>query len=95
MIYEPDVYALVFGSKLPTARAFKHWVFEEVLPSLNRNGYFSMDRQYNMDFPFDMPKMTRQFSAGLSYLERAGVPKHRAVAMSNRMVAEVTGVDVL
>ncbi|GAB3380667.1 hypothetical protein NCG89_00675 [Spongiibacter taiwanensis] len=94
-IYEPDVYAMIFGSKLPSAKKFQRWVFEEVLPSLRRDGYFRTDRKYNMEFPFDMPAMTRQFSAGLTYLERSGVPKHRAVAMSNRMVAEVTGIDVL
>tara|TARA_R110001583_G_scaffold25738_1_gene92983 strand:+ start:3015 stop:3881 length:867 start_codon:yes stop_codon:yes gene_type:complete len=94
-VYEPDVYALIFGSKLPSAKKFQRWVFEEVLPSLRRDGYFRTDKKYNMDFPFDMPALTRQFSAGLTYLERSGVPKHRAVAMSNRMVAEVSGIDVL
>jgi prophage antirepressor-like protein len=32
-ISEPGVYALIFGSKLPTADAFRTWVFEDVLPS--------------------------------------------------------------
>jgi len=31
---EGGVYALIFGSKLPAARAFKQWVTGEVLPSL-------------------------------------------------------------
>src|SRR5699024_8601599 len=32
LINEPDMYALIFGSKLPSAERFKRWVFEEVLP---------------------------------------------------------------
>lgn len=38
IINESGVYALVFGSKLPTAKKFKHWVTSEVLPSIRKNG---------------------------------------------------------
>ena len=34
VIYEPDLYRLVFGSKLPSAQHFQNLVFEEVLPSI-------------------------------------------------------------
>lgn len=41
-INESGVYALVFGSQLPTARAFKRWVTSEVLPSIrNHGGYLT------------------------------------------------------
>jgi anti-repressor protein len=33
------MYALIFGSKKPEARRFKHWVTSEVLPGL-RNGKY-------------------------------------------------------
>jgi len=33
-INESGVYALVFGSKLPAAKKFKHWVTSDVLPTL-------------------------------------------------------------
>lgn len=39
-INESGVYALIFGSKLPTAKAFKHWVTSEVLPSIRKEGYY-------------------------------------------------------
>ena len=32
VINESGVYSLVFCSRLPSARAFKHWVTSEVLP---------------------------------------------------------------
>ena len=37
-INESGVYALIFGSKLPAAKKFKHWVTSEVLPSIRKNG---------------------------------------------------------
>lgn len=34
---ESGVYALIFGSEKPAAKAFKRWVTTEVLPALRRN----------------------------------------------------------
>lgn len=36
IINESGVYALVFGSKLPSAKKFKHWVTSEVLPTIRK-----------------------------------------------------------
>ena len=38
LINESGVYSLVFGSKLPTAKAFKRWVTSEVLPAIRKTG---------------------------------------------------------
>lgn len=37
-IPEGDVYRLITHSKLPTAMEFEAWVFDDVLPSIRRNG---------------------------------------------------------
>lgn len=37
-LIEPDMYRLVFGSKLESAKKFKDWVFEDVLPSIRKTG---------------------------------------------------------
>ena len=42
-IYEPDLYALVLSSRLPTARRFALWVRKEVLPSLRENNVAIID----------------------------------------------------
>lgn len=42
IINESGVYALVFGSKLPRAKEFKHWVTSEVLPSIRKTGGYKM-----------------------------------------------------
>lgn len=42
VIYEPDLYRLIFGSKLPSARQFQDWVFNEVLPSIHSTGAYNL-----------------------------------------------------
>lgn len=42
VINESGVYALVFGSKLESAKKFKHWVTSEVLPTLRKTGSYGM-----------------------------------------------------
>ena len=41
-INESGLYALIFGSKLETAKKFKHWVTSEVVPSLRKTGSYEM-----------------------------------------------------
>lgn len=40
-VNESGLYALIFGSKLPNAKAFKRWVTSEVLPTIRKTGTFS------------------------------------------------------
>ena len=40
LINESGLYSLILSSKLPSAKAFKHWVTAEVLPSIRRNGAY-------------------------------------------------------
>ena len=41
IINESGVYALVFSSKLQSAKKFKHWVTSEVLPTLRKTGSYA------------------------------------------------------
>lgn len=43
IINESGLYALIFGSKLPSAKPFKHWVTSEVLPSIRKTGGYNAD----------------------------------------------------
>ena len=43
LINESGLYALILSSKLPQAKAFKHWVTAEVLPQIRRTGKLSLD----------------------------------------------------
>ncbi len=40
VINESGLYALIFGSKLESAKRFKHWVTSEVLPTIRRTGTY-------------------------------------------------------
>lgn len=42
-IPEGDVYRLIAHSKLPAAEQFESWVFDEVLPTIRRNGAYMTD----------------------------------------------------
>ena len=42
IINESGLYALIFGSKLESAKRFKHWVTSEVLPALRKTGHYEM-----------------------------------------------------
>ena len=39
-INESGLYALIFGSKLESAKRFKHWVTSEVLPAIRKTGAY-------------------------------------------------------
>ncbi|MBU5470117.1 hypothetical protein KQI85_07015 [Falcatimonas sp. MSJ-15] len=42
IINESGLYSLILGSKLPSAKRFKHWVTSEVLPSIRKTGHYEM-----------------------------------------------------
>lgn len=42
IINESGLYALIFGSKLESAKRFKHWVTSEVLPTIRKTGGYQM-----------------------------------------------------
>lgn len=43
-VTESGLYALIFGSKLESAKRFKRWVTNEVLPAIRRNGRYEAPR---------------------------------------------------
>lgn len=42
IINESGLYALIFGSKLESAKRFKHWVTHDVLPAIRKTGSYSI-----------------------------------------------------
>lgn len=44
-VKEPGLYALIFTSRKDAAKRFQRWVFEEVLPSIRKTGYYISDAQ--------------------------------------------------
>ena len=44
LLTESGLYALIFGSKLPSAKAFKLWVTRDVLPSIRKDGQYQLSQ---------------------------------------------------
>ena len=56
LISESGLYALVFRSRKPEAKAFSKWVRSEVLPTLRKTGKYEMPRQTRREaLPDDLP----------------------------------------
>ena len=45
IIPEGDVYRLVIKSQLPKADEFEHWIFDEVIPSIRKNGGYIANQE--------------------------------------------------
>ncbi|WP_213279334.1 BRO-N domain-containing protein [Chryseobacterium indologenes] len=51
LINEPNVYRLIIKSQLPSAEAFETWLFEEVVPSIRKKGFYGkIDRSQAPNF---------------------------------------------
>lgn len=58
IINESGMYSLIMGSRLPSAKKFKHWVTSEVLPSLRRYGKYEIPGKQKLDsYMIDDPVM--------------------------------------
>lgn len=65
IINESGMYSLIFSSKLPKAKEFKHWVTSEVLPSIRKTGgYLTPEAQAQLTAVQDgMQKLSARMEA--------------------------------
>ncbi|MDO4460173.1 MAG: phage antirepressor KilAC domain-containing protein [Clostridia bacterium] len=49
IVNESGIYSLVFASKLPNARDFRHWITSEVIPSLRKYGGYILGQEKMSD----------------------------------------------
>lgn len=88
-IPEGDVYRLIARSKLPMAERFESWVFDEVLPSIRKNGEYVTPKaqQKRLGEVNSAARIIRQT------LKEAGMaPQFVAVAMKS--LYEPVGVEI-
>ena len=51
LINEPNLFRLIVSSKLPSAEQFESWIFEQVIPSIRKKGYYGkIDRSQVPNF---------------------------------------------
>ena len=46
-INEGNLYRLIVNSNMPKAEEFESWIFDEVLPSIRKKGYYGIKKQAN------------------------------------------------
>lgn len=92
IIPEEDVYALIFGSQLESARKFKRWVCDEVLPSIRKTGGYGK--------PSVPPSIKEKIECARAVLECAGLEANQLTLAVDRIhfrelgysAVEATGV---
>lgn len=92
IINESGLYALIFGSKLDSAKRFKYWVTHEVLPAIRKTGTYSMTPKRRELTPDDYMKAAQlaatcrneRLPYVLGFLEQAGfnIPKVQPPALT-------------
>ena len=95
-INESGIYSLVFGSKLPSAKEFKHWVTHDVLPSIRKTGAYQIPKiAPNPHYRTRMVKTAVTDIGGtaqaimLTYHVQPGM----ALAAAQEMVGKAYGID--
>lgn len=79
IINESGLYSLILSSKMPKAKAFKHWVTGEVLPAIRKNGvYESVKAQQHIE---QLEATNAQLNAAIAAVNDA--KKNLAVARRN------------
>lgn len=98
IINESGLYIAIFGSSKPEAKEFKLWVTREVLPSIRKNGFYSIS-----DNSLEKLKKRTEFLAfasqqtsifKLSY-ENIGIKNEELGITINRAVKVETTIDFL
>ena len=84
-VNESGMYALIFGSTKPEAKAFKRWVTHEVLPSIRKSGYFAVDSDTNTAI--------KQYLLFLRANKASGLPLTIAVEQSRQAMRD-NGVNI-
>ena len=97
IINESGLFSLVLGSKLPSAKQFKHWVTAEVLPTIRKTGSYSIPKV--TPNPHYRTRMigtaVRDVGKTAEALEKVFGCRHgMALATASSMVGEAYGIDM-
>ena len=76
IINESGMYALIFSSKLPSAKKFKRWVTSEVFPAIRKTGTYTA------------PEMSEELKAIIMIDQRTVQHEKRITALEDNMVID-------
>lgn len=91
IISESGLYALIFKSRKPEAKAFRKWVTSEVLPTIRKTGRYEMQQVSQPPTPTELAQ--RDFIALKKVAEAFGLTHNRALISANIALRKRTGID--
>lgn len=86
-ISEGNLYRLITHSKLPNAEKFESWVFDEVLPTLRKEGIYTIRRRHK---PIDKA-IKQHFNIAETILNATGIKPELAYAVAISEAERETG----
>ncbi|WP_346888305.1 phage antirepressor [Clostridium sp. UBA1056] len=80
VINESGLYSLILGSKLPSAKKFKRWVTNDVLPSVRKHGMYATDELLdNLDLLIEVAtKLKEERAARIEAEKKVAILKPKA-----------------
>lgn len=107
IINESGMYSLIFGSKLESAKQFKHWVTSEVIPAIRKTGHYETPQYKQQAKQRDLTKddyiraasiisgcRNERLPYVMAFLEQAGLemPQLEQVQKMQKTVSEIDGL---
>lgn len=83
IIPEEDVYALIFGSELESAKRFRRWICDEVLPSIRKTGQYG---------GYALPRVPQSFPDALRMI--ADIEEEKLLALEQRDYYKRTKAEI-
>lgn len=93
IIPEEDVYALIFGSHLESAKKFRRWLCDEVLPSIRKAGCYGMAGAKAE--PCDYSVIPHEIDALGKILGFAGITGNQLAIAADNYYRKRTGISVI
>lgn len=87
-----DVYRLIAGSRLETAKMFESWIFDELLPTLHDEGEYSL-RKKEKSLPLSYENMLPEFIAAQGIAEFLGYKGNQAKLAAIKAMKNGYGID--
>lgn len=91
VVSESGLYALVFKSRKPEAKAFRKWVTSEVLPTIRKTGQYKAATANMTSNEF----VSREFAALRSMAITAGLEGNAATVSANNAMVRIHSVSPL
>ena len=92
LINESGVYALLFSSKLPTAKKFKRWVTSEVLPAIRKTGSYSKPKS-QLELLVESAQALLEHERKLTVLSTKQDEQAKQIEIINKRIDMFNGVD--